>query len=310
MEDVNTKNAVIYDLSKAPITFDFVNFLAFARLAVALGSGDPKFYLTILADSWRVSSPRERQYNLTDRLWRLHNLIVPVCSVTQGMVGYTLVQDARARNEINAQGVTVRSEGGLYMMSALVEVFHMSGFDPHLFKAPEMALDFARIILGQEEKAVVVAVRESSFDPGRNTPPHFLRELILKLQESGLAVYLIPDQEVKHNMVDLPNAVTVVEEAAFNIPLRLALHELAQVSILSGSGPSNFISLSTRKPNLVIIHPMRPEIRISSPEFLSQQGYIIGEPQPLPWIPANQIWLWDPLVSAQEVCSATQTLID
>ena len=85
MGSINTGNSAIYDLSDAPITFDFVNFLAFARLAVALKSKDPSFFLTIIADSWRNSTWREHQYDINDRLWRLHNLIIPVCSVTQAL---------------------------------------------------------------------------------------------------------------------------------------------------------------------------------------------------------------------------------
>ena len=172
-----------------------------------------------------------------------------------------------------------------------------------------MALDYAARIFGHEKNAVLISIRESSFDSGRNTPARFLQDLILQLQGAGLAVYLIPDQEVTHNTDQLPSGVTIIEAAAYNIPLRLALHELARVSICSGSGPTNFISLSVRKPSLVVIHPMRPEIHISSPDYLSQQGYTIGSPQPLPWIPSNQVWLWDPLVTVKEVCATAQTLM-
>lgn len=309
MGSINTGNSAIYDLSEAPITFDFVNFLAFARLAVALKSKDPSFFLTIIADSWRNSTWREHQYDVNDRLWRLHNLIIPVCSVTPGVVGYSVFLDSQGRGDNTGTGVTVTSEGGTYLMKALFEIFKISGFNPHLFAAPEMALDYAARIFGHEKNAVLISIRESSFDSGRNTPARFLQDLILQLQGAGLAVYLIPDQEVTHNTDQLPSGVTIIEEAAYNIPLRLALHELARVSICSGSGPTNFISLSVRKPSLVVIHPMRPEIHISSPDYLSQQGYTIGSPQPLPWIPSNQVWLWDPLVTVKEVCATAQTLM-
>ena len=304
------RNTVIYDFSKNPITFDFVNFLAFARLTLALANGNASFFLSLLADSWRNETPREVRYDINDRLWRLHNLIVPVCSVTPAILGYNLFLDDRGRHMRRDEETVVNCENGVYMMRALVEIFHKSGFDPHLFVAPEMALSYAKRILSSARDPVVIAIRYSSFEANRNTPSELLIDLVKKLQSSGRSVFLIPDQEAELNRESLPPNTRVIEAAAFNLPLRLALHELAPVSICSGSGPSNFVSLAVSKPSLVIIHPMRPEIPISSPQFLRQQGLEIGHRQPLPWIPENQIWLWDPEVSAQAIFEAAIELAD
>lgn len=69
-----------------------------------------------------------------------------------------------------------------------------------------------------------------------------------------------------------------------------------------------FVSLAVTKPNIIVVNPMQPDIRISSPEFLMAQGYDVGHEQPLPWIPKNQKWLWDPDSSAETICQAALSL--
>ena len=67
-------------------------------------------------------------------------------------------------------------------------------------------------------------------------------------------------------------------------------------------------SLAVTKPSFVVINPVVPGVRVASPEFLSSQGYDVGNVQPFSWTPSNQTWLWDPPVSTQPVLEATLSL--
>lgn len=308
MTGPSTSNSVIYDLAKNPITFDFAHFLAYARLCFAIAGKDPIFYLSLFADSWRNDTPRELEYSLDDRIWRLHNLITPICSVTPAIIGYSVSLDERGRLSDRTDELMVECDGGVYSIQALIPTFRKAGFDPHLFAAPQVARQYAERILSTRPDPVLVSIRQSSFQSTRNIPRSFLTALIDRLMDLGRSVFVIPDQETDSIRRDLPPEVVFVDEASFNLPLRLALHEQAPVSICSASGPTSFISLAISKPSLVVVHPTNPEVSVSRPEYLSRQGWEVGADQPLPWTPENQIWLWDPDVSATFACSAAQSL--
>ena len=75
---------MIYDFGK-PITFDFCVFLATARLELAMKMDHRiSAYARTLGEINHGS-----RYSLDDRLWRLHNLTIPICDVTPGSSGTT-----------------------------------------------------------------------------------------------------------------------------------------------------------------------------------------------------------------------------
>ena len=65
----NNIGGAIYDFSVSPITFDVCVFSAVARLALAMQTGSPDFFLLLRAHSWRNVTPLELRYSLDDRLW-------------------------------------------------------------------------------------------------------------------------------------------------------------------------------------------------------------------------------------------------
>lgn len=294
-------NSVVYDLSKSPITFDFAVFLANARLSLARAGKDPFFHLYVLADEWRNVTPREKQYDLNERLWRLHNLILPVSSVTPGITGVSVIMRAEDRARVYEQHHDFVSSDQNYLIKELYYTFASTGFNPHLFLAPDKAKEMASVLLRGHDKTAVLSIRASTFETSRDTPVDLFFELGSKLHDDGYSVFIIPDQEVPliFSQSDFP--YTLIHQAAVNIPLRLALNELASVSICTSSGPTSFLSLAIAKPNMVVCFPIRDGVRIASPEYFMAHHYDIGNPQPLPWIPENQIWVWDLNPSAEAI---------
>ena len=164
-------------------------------------------------------------------------------------------------------------------------------------------------MFGDARDPIVVTVRGSSFEGGRNTGSDFSVELLQTLLDNGKSVFLIPDQETGIETANIPRGIKVLHEASFNLPLRLALHELASVSICAGGGPTILLSLSLRKPNLIVYHPMNPDVPISSPKWMAAMGVEIGSDHPYPWLTQSQKWLWDPEIRGGAVCEAALSLI-
>ena len=305
----NKVGRAIYDFSESPITFDFCVFLAVARLELAMKTGSPDFFLSLRANAWRNLTPRELRYSLDDRLWRLHNLIIPICGITPGILGYD-VSFTDEESEVSYDpSRCVRCENGNYLNPALLDVFQRSGFDPHLYAAPKSALDYARRMFGRAREPIVVTVRGSSFEGGRNTGSDFSEELLQSLLDRGKSVFLIPDQETEIETASVPKGVKILHEASFNLPLRLALHELASVSICAAGGPTILLTLSLRKPNLVVYHPVNPDVEIASPKWMAAMRVEIGSDRPYPWLTEGQKWLWDPEIRGATVSEAALSLI-
>ena len=297
----------VYDLSLSPITFDFCNFLAFARLSIAKATGSPAFTLQVFADSWRNVTPREKKYTLNERIWRLHNLIMPICSLAPGISGLGVSLRPKAREDYLGRAY-VTSDNKNYLTQSLLELFHDTGFEPHMFRSPEVARDYARRIFGAQKKVALLNTRRSNFEPERDTPSDFTIQVIDELRGLGYSVFLVPDQELGLGEFETDCRVKVINEAAVNLPLRLALHELADVTITTCSGPQLLASLSVEKPNMVTCYPLRAGMRTASPEYFLANGFEIGARQPLPYTPANQVWLWDMEPNPKEVCEIAQSL--
>lgn len=303
----NLQKKAVYDFSVSPITFDFCNFLAHARLALAGESTNPIFDLHLKADKWRNVTPREKTYSLEDRLWRLHNLILPLCSLAPALRSVFLSYYARDSEDGGSDAFVSTSEN--YLPRSLLSAFHEYGYDPHLFVSPIVARQHAEKIFGAAKRPVVVSSRNSGFEPARDTPSDFFEELVESLVRQGCEVFVIPDQEAVYDRTYSFRNVTVVVEAAFNLPLRLALHESAMVGMCTCSGPTSLLTLAVHKPNLVVCYPIRQDVPIASREYFVAHGFFVGAPQPLPYIPKNQVWIWDTNPSAQMVCDAMLSLV-
>lgn len=303
------ESKVIYDFSSSPITFDFVNFLANARLALAASGKEPQFQLTLLADQWRNVTPRERQYGLEERMWRLHNLILPIVAITPAISSLWLSYKEEDRDVALSKAADFISNDQNYLVRSLLENFYHTGYDPHLFASPKIAMEMAKKIFGGSKKKALLSLRSSNFERSRDTPIDVFRAVATELWERGYSVFVIPDQENQSGSVAESSSMKFIHQASMNIPLRLALHEAADVSICTTSGPTSLLSLAISKPNLVICYPVREGVRIASPEYFQSHGYKLGASQPLPWTPENQIWLWEESVAPTEICDAADSLV-
>lgn len=304
------ENIVIYDFSSSPITFDFVNFLANARLVLAATGKHPQFHLTLLADKWRNITPRERQYGLEERMWRLHNLILPIVSITPAVTSLWLSYQEKDRTVSLSDPADLISNDQNYLVRSLMETFYQTGYDPHLFASPKVAKEMAKRIIGESKKSAVLSLRSSNFERSRDTPIDVFTTVAMELCERGYSVFVIPDQENEVSSYVDSSSMKFIHQASMNIPLRLALHEAADVSVCTTSGPTSLLSLAISRPNLVICYPIRQGVRIASPEYYQSHGYKLGASQPLPWTPENQVWLWEESVTPQEICDAADGLID
>jgi len=304
-------NTAIYNFASAPITFDFAVFLATSRLFFAKNTGVPEFSVELDARVWRNHTPREREYSLDDRLWRLHNLIMPIIGTAPGITGLALRHFPDSKGDLEPGRVRFCAEEDWYLTSGLRRIFESFPYDPHLYLAPQRAVDIAAELLKVSEgkPTAVLAARQSAFEPQRDSREQTLIEAANVLCGEGFSVFIIPDQESPSWKVNRREKVRLLKEASFNLPLRLALYELADVVICPASGPTSYASLGIRKPNMLIYNPIHLNMRTASAEWHKATGLDVGAKQPFPWTPENQIWLWDIEPSGESLANAAIDLV-
>lgn len=303
----HVENNVFYDLSLSPITFDFVHFLALANMVLTKHNGGTRFNVTIQYDNWRARTRRDTAYSIAEKEWRIYNLLVQICLVTPQVAGITVTQDPGNRSA-DKPGVWFHSDGTNYLVRALVDATTAYDVDAHLFEAPEVAQKRAEQLLEGIERPVVIPLRVSTFDSDRNTELEVMTTVARDLELSGYTPIFIPDQEnMGHFQADQLPGIHI-REAAYSLPLRLALHEKAAISICSSSGPTALLALAKKKPTLVVVRPIIETSVDSTEEKFKIQGFDVGNKHPLPWTSDNQIYLWDHSALPDRIHSAVEEL--
>ena len=288
----------VYDLMAAPITFDFVKFLASARMHFLANVGQPQFDLLILCDRFRNWSFREKEMDLSQRIWRIHNLLVPIISITPDVISFSLSRDRHRELLGNRQAIfphqyDVDNPRIPYLDDTVNEYYRLTGITPQLFEAPQVAKKYAQQILARHKKPVILSPRQASFESYRDSPLAVTAASAEILCDLGFDVLVIPDQEALGSDPPQLSGTKFLPEASFNLPLRLALHEAAEFSIISASGLLAPVYLAKALPPMLIYNPVVSGSKVAEESILARMGFNIGDKKGLPWTPATQHWLWE-----------------
>jgi hypothetical protein len=264
----------LYDLRHAPVTFDFGIYLALADCARQLLKRD-SLDITIRAGEYRQATPRDKETPESEKEWRIHNILLPCTAILP-----------------TVRRVSVRyDDGGPYdfplnqrtpYLARDVLKYHQRGADPKVFKAPE----HAKTIVKRDKPYVTLTLRESKHFPERNID---ILEWAKFAQHLGDAdrVVVIPDAESP----DLPEArfPEFCEDlpAAFNLSLRLALYEGAQMNFCSSNGPTALMFYSHCP---VIQFDQLRGGTFSAQQWAGLNGFPVGQQHP--WSNPNQLMTW------------------
>ena len=200
---------VFYDLAKSPPTHDYCSWLARCEEA-RLAAGADSLHIRIVPGV-RRQSPRDVFYSQDRRYWRIQHLLMPLAwllpSVTDVSIG----------------------EG-----EQTIAYIPPGGPKPPCLKAPAIALDIARKAL--PPKPVTISLRNSLFEPARNTDNAEWEIVAGWLQDRGYSPVIVPDAEadMEGRYTDLP--FYHYRAAAYHPALRVAAYELAVTNLFICSG--------------------------------------------------------------------------
>jgi hypothetical protein len=240
-----------YDLGKLPITYDFAAWLVCAE-AQRIDEGWDSLEIYFQpgeAEGFRAYTDRDFELSHSAKVWRLHNLLVPLT--------WTLP---------SVKGVHVCAEYDHDVGSQAYAFNRVLGDDLAPLRASVGAREAVRF-----DRYVTMTVRDSVIQPERNTNQGAYAVAEEWLRSKGYNVITIPDTEaVLRGVPSNPAGVM----AALSVDYRLALYQAAEANVFTTGGPMTLAMLGSA-PYLAM--GLRNDaIQTCTPEYLTKAGLADG----------------------------------
>ena len=284
-----TSFTAIYDLKRAPITFDFGTYLALIDCYRQL-KGHHSINLIIKAGAFRKLTPRDLGMPVPEKQWRLKNIILDCCELLPSILDIQVVRsDTDCGQNIDFPENYLKDPASLkrfpYYASDLYPFFN-KGAQPRVFKAPEHAFTLIQNIT--RSPYITLTIRTSRHFSSRNVDLEDWYMFYRYLRESGYTVFVVPDQEDVFSARQFENYDwQAYEPASLDIRIRAALYERALLNICSTNGPTYMMFFSDAP--LLAFDQFRGEL--FKPEDLKKMlGLSPGEIWP--WSGPHQRFTW------------------
>jgi hypothetical protein len=293
-----------YDLEVAPVTFDFLWFLAAADLERRARGLERVHVVVVPGHHAGMRRERDDYDAVVDgeaRRARIHNVLLQSCRLLPSCTGLTL---AASRPEAQ------------FFRSSLAR--HVLPIDYELampvFPGPHSCIEAARkgddaiacLRAPQEElravdrwmeahvgarRAVTLTLRRYNYMPARNSNlPHWIA-FARSLDASRYCPVFVPDtndtmQGLPPELADFP----VFSEAAWSVGLRMALYERAFLNLGVNNGPMGLAWLNSRV-RYGTLKIETADVPQSSLDFIRSFGFEPGKS--LPFATPFQEWVWE-----------------
>ena len=291
-----------YDLKVAPVTFDFLWFLAAADLQ-RRRFGLKSIHVVIVPGTQEGLRQERNDYNVVidaqARHARIHNILVQACRVLPSCTGLTVATSRRDAS----------------FLRSVARHILPADYEPALpvFTGPQSCLEAARhgepgiacLRAPAEElrvidawvkahagsrRVVTITLRRYGYMPARNSNLSAWIAFARGLDASRYCTVFVPD--TNDTIEGLPTELrefTVFPEAAWNIALRMALYERAFVNLGVNNGPMGlaWLNARVRYATLKIETPGVPQASLG---FIRSFGFEPGKS--LPFANLLQEWVW------------------
>jgi hypothetical protein len=302
--DVDDVLFAFYDLQVAPVTFDFLWFLAASELHRRRTQLKSVHVVIVPGPHDRVRQERADYEIVVDQLARqarIHNILIPACRLLPSCTSVTV---AGSRPEAS------------YLSSVIARHILPTDYEPALpvFPGPRACLEAARngdpdiacLRAPEEElrqvrrwarakadgrRMVTITLRRYGYMPARNSNLPAWVAFARSLDSTRYWPVFVPD--TNDTIEGLPTGLrefTVFAEAAWNVGLRMALYEHAFLNLGVNNGPMGlaWLNARVRYATLKIETAGVPQ---SSIEFIRSFGFEPGKS--LPFASPLQEWVWE-----------------
>jgi hypothetical protein len=301
---VHDVSFAFYDLQVAPVTFDFLWFLAAAdleRRRLRL-----KSVHVVIVPGGHDGVRRERDdYELvidaTARQARIQNILIQACRVLPSCSGLTLAtsraEAAFLRSVVARHILPVDYEPALPVFPgphSCLQAAHQGQGGIACLRAPAeelRAVDAWAKSHAGSRRLVAITLRRYSYMPARNSNLPAWVAFARGLDASRYCPVFVPD--TNDTIEGLPKELrdfVVFPEAAWHVPLRMALYERAYINLGVNNGPMGLAWLNARVC-YATLKIETADVPQSSLGFIRSFGFEPGKS--LPFATPLQEWVWE-----------------
>ncbi len=292
-----------YDLAVAPITFDFLWFLAGAEIARQHVGADAVHVVIVPGrdDGVRRERPDyDRTVDSKARRARIGNVLIPATGLLPSITGVTLAstREQAAQLATLAGAATFPADyevgapvypGARYCLAAS----RSGGAQIAALRATAADLRAVEDWLaakGCRARIVTITLRAYGYMNARDSNLAAWIAFAQQLDPARFSAVFVPDTEqVLSGLPDALRGCTIFPEAAINVGLRMALYERAFLNLGVNSGPMGLCWLNDRTRYLTF-KLLTPSVPQATPEYVASHGFELGKSLPFatPW----QKWVW------------------
>ena len=311
----------VFDLSVAPLTFDFISYLAAADLARRrqnLSHMDVLFVGGAYGGVRRELPEYEAIMDAQMRLWRVRNILAPALSLLPSVRSYsycTSREQAKALISANPAHVYPTDYLINFPCQPVKSVIHEAARKGEsvwpMLRATEAAKRFVAAYIervAQDRRSVVISMRNYGFAPERNSHTEEWLRFAAELDPARYAAIFVPDIGVA--MTATPNDFgghAVCTAACWNLEIRMALYEAAWLNISMMQGPMELCWYNEAVRYAIFLEPdTHPTTSVMQ---LTENGLRVGYDLDFATARQHMYWQADTLVNIRRAFVEAEAML-
>ncbi len=243
---------IVWDFNSKPYTFDFAHFLAYAETFARNNGKETLFVYFVMKKDHEPLG--QNIYNdivgEASQKWRFTNIIIPLVDLYPACAGYcVLSKEDSITPYIEGKSVFPQGYSGTYDPPITYREIY-DALESNIFRGFETSTQGMEYIekwrqsKGIKTPIVCITLRQYSYDTSRNSDITSWVQFASWVSKRGYTPVFIPDTDACWESRELIDKYHVFNEGCWNLGLRLALYELADVNFFYLNGCASPATLS------------------------------------------------------------------
>lgn len=313
--EVTTDHLIaIYDLNVSSITFDFAYFLVCAEVFAKTHGKQTVFVWFVPKDEdICVDENYATVVDKNSQAWRFNQIVVPLVDLHSACVGYGVLPKDASIEPYLANGL-VYPQG----YSATFRPYMDYGdVMPALRSTPFQGLRATPQGLRYIERwqthqgitapIVTITLRQYGYDPVRNSNIAAWAKFAAWVAERGFVPVFVPDTDACWEPNELLKAFRIFREPCWNLGLRMALYESADLNFFYSNGTAALAQLNKRVRHIFLMPVIEDSLQAYGRVY-DRYGLKVGQ-RHHDFAERHQ-WLWWKPDSFENICEAFLEFIE
>jgi hypothetical protein len=280
-KDATDYVTAIYDLNANPVTYDFAYFLAAAEL-FALNNKKNTFVVLFVPqlDDCVVDKKVQHVIDGENIKFKFENIILPLLTIYPACIGHSILP--------KKSDISKAIKGKFIYPEFYSESFPTADYYWEVFTSKTKFFGFSASIQGKRYieswkklnkitgKIVSITLRRYKYDPVRNSKVDEWVKFAQFIRENGFTPVFIPDTETCFEHDPRLDDFIVFEAPCWNLGIRMALYEEADLNFSRPNGPLAIAQLNRNVASIIMNTLIQGSINASA-ESITKLGVSLGQ---------------------------------